>query len=235
MENSKENSKILYHILQSDFEKLPLIKFNVFTNSKMAPRKRSRNSDGTFRTSGGSLTGGTGDVKPQFMTLLTPVATGSSDYSVARISLPQLVLGGEDTATIFEFLRVDWYINVYNQADAAGTAWAFLTTNTARVQDEGASLVTAFADLAEPGTFGMALVNTFTTGTSGAFANTLPISVDLTDGNGNGILVATNSIFIVGGAAGDPVLSPFLAKVLYRQVNVGIREYVGIVASSQGL
>ncbi len=195
--------------------------------------KRRRGSDGKF-LSGGSATGGTGDLKPQILTMTTPSPIGASDYSVARIPLPRLVLGGVNTATIVEMLRVDWYFGIENLSDAAVTHWGFLATSTNRTQDEGASLNQLVLDIQDPRTFAIGVWDTFTTGTSGSRTQQLPVSIDLTDNNGNGVLVATDSIFIVGADAGAAILTPTMAKVLYRMVNVGITEYVGIVAGMQG-
>lgn len=62
----------------------------------------------------------------------------------------------------------------------------------------------------------------------------MPQTIDMTDSEGNGVLIATDSIFIVSGAVGNIVPGQAVAKVLYRLKEVGIQEYVGIVQSQQG-
>ena len=67
----------------------------------------------------------------------------------------------------------------------------------------------------------------------GTAVSIMPISVDMTDNNGNGILIGTDKLFIVGGAVGDSTAGNTICKMLYRLVNVGITEYVGIIQSQQ--
>ncbi len=61
----------------------------------------------------------------------------------------------------------------------------------------------------------------------------MPIVIDTTDTDGNGILVATDRLFIVGGNLSGIVAATYVAKIMYRLVEVGITEYVGIVQSQQ--
>jgi len=88
-------------------------------------------------------------------------------------------------------------------------------------------------DAISPLNFGIAIVNRILT-TSGAAGVTYPVTIDTTDGAGNGMLVATDRMFIYGGAAGNTTAGRYTAKILYRLVEVGIQEYVGIVAGQQG-
>ncbi len=63
-----------------------------------------------------------------------------------------------------------------------------------------------------------------------------PIHVDLTDSNGRGILVATQTIIVHGANTSGTAATnrTYTAKCGYRLVEVGIKEYVGIVQSQQG-
>ena len=186
------------------------------------------------RTSGGSVTGGTGDIKPQILTLDTGTAGSVGDYTVNRTALPVPRFGTMKTkATIFEFLSIDWYINIEDVLDGSATNWAFLTTTTNRVDAEASTLGSAAADVTDPKTFGFALENRQLT-TSGAAFLQMPLHIDLTDNNGNGVLIATDQITIVHGNLSGTNVGSVVAKVLYRLVNVGIQEYVGIVQSQQG-
>jgi len=58
-----------------------------------------------------------------------------------------------------------------------------------------------------------------------------PIHIDLTDQNGNGMLIATQTIVVNGGNTSGTAATArtYTAKVLYRLIEVGIEEYVGIV------
>lgn len=179
-----------------------------------------------------SFTGGTGDILPQIMTLATTVAGDVDDYVVAQVSLPVPRIGTErERATIFEILWVDWYMGIEDFADITGTQFAHLsTTNLGRNSGDTTSLAAIVADIVNPRSFGSA-VSTILTTTSGAAARNYPIHLDLTDNNGNGLLVATDKLFVVAGNVSGTAASTYTAKVGYRLVNVGTMEYVGIVQS----
>jgi len=67
--------------------------------------------------------------------------------------------------------------------------------------------------------------------TTGAMYEQFPIHIDLTDGDGNGMLIATQTIVVNGANTSGTaaVARTYTAKVLYRLIEVGIQEYVGIV------
>ncbi len=185
------------------------------------------------RTSGGSVTGGTGDIKPQILTLDSGTAAAVSDYQVNRIALPVPRFGSMKTkATIFEILYVDWYMGIEDLADHENTKFAFLTTSTTRQSGDTATFNSAATDVTDPKTFAFVLQDKLLE-TSGSSIDKFPIRVNLTDDNGNGHLVATDQLTIAYGDVAGSVVSSCIAKVGYRLVNVGIQEYVGIVQSQQ--
>lgn len=182
---------------------------------------------------GGSKTGGTGDVKPQIMTLSTGNVGAADDYVVNQLQLPVPRFGAQkNRATIFELLWVDWYVSPQDQVDQTATHWAFLSTAVTRADADTATLATLQEDLEEPRNFAIAITQNAMT-TSGSFNRTMPIHMPLTDQNGNGVLVATDRIVAVQGSTSDTTVSGSIAKVGYRLVNVGVEEYVGIVQSQQ--
>lgn len=187
------------------------------------------------RTSGGSVTGGTGDVKPQIFTIATGTAGAVDDYVVNNVSLPVPRIGmGLKRATIFEILKVFFYPGIVDIADTTQTKFVYLTTATTRADGDTSTLATLNTDLNDPRVFACAVFN-HNVLTSGGISMHFPITIDLSDDNGNGYLVATDRLSIVGGDIGGTTASGSTAKVLYRLVNVGIEEYVGIVQSQQGL
>lgn len=101
------------------------------------------------------------------------------------------------------------------------------------MEAETATVGSFAVDAVSPLNFAMAIRNRVQT-TSGASAVTMPIHIDMTDGAGNGFLVATDRMFIYGAGVGNSVAGTYIAKILYRLVEVGITEYVGIVAGQQG-
>ncbi|KKK78384.1 hypothetical protein LCGC14_2844120 [marine sediment metagenome] len=183
--------------------------------------------------SGGSVTGGTGDVKPQVFTMNTGTAPAIDDYVINTTVLPVPRFGTMKTkATVFEILWVDWYLNIVNIQDNQATEIGFLTTNTNRSDGETSTLGSFAADLLDPRTFAPAITsNTLTT--SGAAAKRYPIRINMTDSNGNGMLIATDRLVVVGGGVGNATAGDYVAKVGYRMTNIGIAEYVGIVQSQQ--
>ena len=62
----------------------------------------------------------------------------------------------------------------------------------------------------------------------------MPIHIDTSDGQGNGILVATDRIVLITGDVGGAIVGTTACKILYKTIEVGIQEYVGIVQSQQG-
>lgn len=185
------------------------------------------------RQSGGSVTGGTGDIKPQILTLSSGVATLVSDYVVRQNSLPVPRFGSSKTkATIMEILSVDWYLNLEDIQDATHTNFGYLTTNTQRTNQETVTTTTMREDAENSRTFAMAVIHRGFV-TSGMSIIAFPISIDMTDSNGNGLLIATDQLFVVGGNINGTVGGSYIAKIKYRLVMVGITEYVGIVQSQQ--
>ncbi len=185
------------------------------------------------RTSGGSITGGTGDVKPQIFTMDSGTAGAVADYTVNQVALPVPRFGTLKTkATIMEILSVNWYVNIEDILDASSSNFAYLTTNTTRADADTATLASAALDVTDPKTFAFVIQNASLT-TSGFAITEMPQTINLTDSNGNGVLVATDKLFIVFGNVGGTAVGSAVAKVKYRLVNVGITEYVGIVQSQQ--
>lgn len=186
------------------------------------------------RTSGGSVTGGTGDIKPQILTALTGTATAVATYIVNAIALPVPRFGTtKGRSTIFEILWVDWYIGILDQSDQINTKFAFLSTSTNRNDGETATQASFVVDLSDPRVFG-AVYRSKNQLTSGTDHLDLPLRVNLTDENGNGVLVATDRLLVVGGDIAGTAADNYVAKIAYRLVDVTLEEYIGIVQSQQG-
>lgn len=175
------------------------------------------------------MTGGTGDVKPQFMTMAGAIAGAVDDYRVDVFQIPVVRPRGEnESATIMEMLSLDYYLSVENIGDAAFTAAAFLTQNTSRTSGDTATVGSFGQDVADPRTIGMVILN-MTLTTSGSASTYYPVHVDLTDSNGNGILWANDTITLVSGNVANAAAGATIVKLKYRWVNVGLVEYLGIV------
>lgn len=178
---------------------------------------------------GGSLTGGTGDVKPQIMTIQGDTAL-TDDYGVTQVNLPVPRFGTtRNKSTITEFLWVDYYW-LGDIADTSFHHWAFLTPQTARVDAETADQASLVVDIANNNNFGFVLTQNILT-TSGVNINRYPLRYDFTDQNGNGYLYAGDKMFLVAANISGP--GACVCKICYRMVDVGLEEYIGIVQSQQ--
>lgn len=184
------------------------------------------------RTDG--LGGGTGDIKPQYLTLRTGTMTPDL-YAVNTFALPVPRFGTMKTkATVFELLTLDWYLAVDALLDGSHVTFAFISTSTARRLGEPCTLFEMQEDLRLPVTLGAAMqTNVSNAPTSGALSNHFPVHIDLTDGAGNGVLIATDTITVVAGNVANGVPADTILKMKYRLTNIGIAEYVGIVQSQQ--
>lgn len=195
------------------------------------------------KTSGGSLTGGTGDVKPQFMVvttglevdpevddLYTGISGANDDYTVATQIMPVPRFGTmKGMATVVEMLELHWYLATENLSDLGATHWAFLSANTTRVSGDTSTLASYQSDIANTKNFGVVGHHNLVL-TSGGLSHGEPKVINLTDHNGNGMLFPFDEIDIVQGDVGAATVHSSTVRILYRLVNVGIEEYVGMVA-----
>lgn len=67
--------------------------------------------------------------------------------------------------------------------------------------------------------------------TSGAIAIETPFVIDLTDGSGNGILIASSNLYFAATSGGQAAALGVGVKILYRFVDVPLAEYIGVVQS----
>ncbi len=185
---------------------------------------------------GGSVTGGTGDIKPQYFTVSTNAIGAPDDYATVAAVTPIPRFGTtRNRSTVMEVLKVEWLLNLADDGDSAQHNVGFLSTAQIRANADTCTLATIGADMGNARVFGL-VIRSKHLATSGAHNQTWPIVIDMTDANGNGVLVATDRIHITGGnVAGTAATGIFTAKILYRLVNIGINEYVGIVQGQQGL
>ena len=194
-----------------------------FFASKMSKRKMSARDK--------SLTGGTGDVKPQ---ILSVGGVNSAVNLTRQISFANPVprIGSTpNRATIMEILKV-WFFGD-SVSDQAYEEWAYLSTRG--VLADGTASTTlqgAMIAIQDQGVIAGMTTN-YQIITSGAVAGVNPVQIDLTDGAGNGVLIATDNLVFEFGTANAAGTARFLAKILYRLYDASIMEYVGIVQSQQ--
>ena len=177
-----------------------------------------------------SLTGGTGDVSPQFMTFGgTQTAADTTTTVTQQVPIQRLPTG--QRAQVMEVLKILWLPGNTAAAASVGEAsdyiQGFLSTS---------SFGTTATSWQEPRVFGgVSLFSRFAFTAGGTYYVGLSgiVEQDLTDGAGHGVLIATDNIFlqIVSGNTG--AANVIAVKILYRWKNVSLQEYIGIVQSQQ--
>jgi hypothetical protein len=180
-----------------------------------------------------SITGGTGDVNPQLLSD-TAVQSAADTTTTTQVALPiqRVAANAPNQAIVMEVLKV--YIDHTNFPASASAAE---TTDTITIAFSTKNFGTTGVTLGEPAVFALYNAATRTAFTAaGSFYTVVKVAphvIDLTDGAGHGILVATDSIFIQvnSAATGLTISAPF--KILYRWKRVSLTEYIGIVQSQQ--
>lgn len=167
-----------------------------------------------------SLTGGTHDVNPQ--TLGGRVTESAANtFTQATIPVPVMRIGmSSQVAQVIEALWIEFDFTNVETFNAAGEAFTMqLTvsgkTGTVEIDDVDVIAKAAFRFTA--------LL------TSGASANQLIQHIDLTDGAGHGMIIATPNIFLgVVGAGLAAAVANAAFRMAYRFKNVSLQEYVGL-------
>jgi len=180
------------------------------------------------RKSGDRLTGGTGDVNPQFMQL-TVTQGGNDTFTQGTFPVPiQRIQMGGNRAQVMEVLKV-WFQSTDTVPSQAG-----LTPSSITIQLTTKSQA-ALVNIAEPSLFALqqkSQLSAFTAGgTVVANMTTDPFQLDLTDGEGHGVLIATDNIYMAVASTATGATQNAQAKILYRWKDVTQTEYVGIVQS----
>lgn len=179
----------------------------------------------------GGLTGGTGDVSPQWMSFLA-TQSAADTTTTATQAIPVQRLQTRGAAQVMEVLKV-LFFNTGLPASASATETlddisCFLSTS---------SFGTTNTTFQEPRVF--AGMNTYSrsaftaAGTYWSTDSRLRPEFDCTDGAGHGVLVATDNIYAQVQSTATGNTNSVAVKILYRWKNVGMTEYVGIVASQQ--
>lgn len=176
------------------------------------------------------LTGGTGDVSPQWLQLGSITTTGDAQVSEEQVTLPvNRFSARKGKSIVIELLAVEFGYPAFDQNPAAGgavsTANSWLSTIALNGGNFASPRVVQWGRMVSRGAF--------TAGGSYFAVENAPERFDMTDGAGHGTLIATDSIFwgcYTGGFAGA---TTFFCRLLYRFKEVTLEEYIGIVQSQQ--
>jgi len=193
------------------------------SKGKARPQTSKRAANSTYRGESRVITGGSGDIKPEF---LSYVATQSASDTTTTTTTALPVLRNFQTsgnrAQIVEVLKV---IFSFNQAQVE-------TDSNVRVFVSTKNFGTTATTFQDPAVIAMAGWYMAIT-TSGQVTYPQLQTLDLTDGNGNGILVATDNLFTQVTSSGTSLSNAIGVKVLYRIYSAGVTEYIGIVQGQQ--
>lgn len=182
-------------------------------------------------SSEGGLTGGSGDVNPQFIT--NSVTQSAADTATStQITLPvQRLPESGAKALVMEVIRVYFQFPTFGAFAAAGES-----TDRMTIALSTKNFGTTATDMDEPTVFAIARVvrqGAFTAaGTYGYQEDAIKVW-ECTDGAGHGILIATDAIYAQCTSTGTGNANQIKFKILYRWKKVSLAEYIGIVQSQQ--
>lgn len=196
-----------------------------------------------------ALTGGTGDVNPQFISWeVTETSTDATTTISLAVPIQRMSQGG-GRAQVLEVLAVKYDASTVGGSNGTETSHRYLnernwlsgttvTQSVASIQVaiSTRSFGTTQAKYSDPTVFSMyaaARYGAFTAGGSYAIFIQEPYVDDLTDGAGHGFLVATDNIYIQISSASTNAAQLCRGKIYYRWKNVGLQEYIGIVQGQQ--
>ena len=170
------------------------------------------------------------DRYPQILSATTGVGVVGT-YIAAQITLPRADIGVRGgRRMVYELLKVWYYLGIEDVGDTAGTRFAFLSTTLTRASGETSDLASFAEDAANPLVIAPVMRINITV-TSGAYSEKTPEVIDLTDQAGNGIIVATDRIFLIGANTSGFIPAQSVCKILYRIVSVPALEFIGIIQS----
>jgi hypothetical protein len=177
----------------------------------------------------GGLTGGTGDVNPQLLTMSLSTSAANT-FTQSTIPFPLSRFGNKKgKAIVVEILKAFPDLPVWDANPAAGgqvalVLWQLATTNQTLIGTADPTVL-LFGQKEYRGAFTAA-------GSYFGIAQE-PAWIDFTDGAGHGLLVGTDQVFYGVNTTNFAGAATFTLKILYRFKEVNVEEYIGIVQSQQ--
>ena len=180
----------------------------------------------------GKLTGGTGDVNPQWYRGTLTMTAPNIASTLAFISpIGKGIAAKTGSATVMEVLKVQFILPILSGVGAGAETVRFRTVGlstrdhaTTHLQGEEPDIIAYHTDSS---------VGAFTALQGYHLQVWATVEKDLTDGAGHGVLVATDYIYFQGDTDGFAAEGKFSFGILYRFKNVKLVEYIGIVQSQQ--
>lgn len=197
-----------------------------------------------------ALTGGTGDVNPQFISWQVSQTSTDATTTLALAVPIQRLSQGAGRAQVLEVLKVKYEANTVGGSNGTETPHRyatplsnlapstvdFQTVHSLSVAISTRSFATTTVGYQDPTVFSFYNIvrfGAFTAGGSYAVLITEPYTDDLTDGAGHGFLVATDNIYFQISSVATNAPQSCRGKLYYRWKNVSLQEYIGIVQGQQ--
>lgn len=167
------------------------------------------------------LTGGTGDVNPQLLHVRVTQQTTDLN-TILQIPIPLQRISSRGTRSlVFELLQISFDFGTLTP-DADSTIFAVVSTDPQALENSGRVLGS------------QRYYNMFHGSPTTGVLNTWGIkTTNLNDGAGHGVLVAVDNLFMRVDSANTGGINVVDFRLLYRQKEVSLQEYIGIVQSQQ--
>lgn len=184
------------------------------------------------RKRGGSdtLTGGTHDVNPQWLQFRT-TQTGADATTVLTLPLPIQRLPNNSRAIVLEILQILMDFPLMTTVAVGVTAYNIRVSVC--TSNPGIAAIVTFDDSRVLAMMQKENVSSFTAAGTLYQINFEPHTLDLSDGAGHGILVATDNMFLQVSSVATGVTNIVAGKIKYRWKEISLAEYIGIVQSQQ--
>jgi len=161
------------------------------------------------------------DVNPQYIRFSLEQSAVNT-LTLSELRTPVLISHVGAKVEIMEILKIFVDLDIDTLAEDGALLCHLSTINHAAIQRLDGSGVIAFVGVRTQ------------LATNGAVLDISPIVIDLTDGNGNGYLVASPTIQLALTSLGQTATRTLTGAILYRMKSVATTEYVGIAQSQLG-
>lgn len=181
-------------------------------------------------TRGDQLTGGSGDVSPQWFVVGSVTQGGANAFVEASTPIPiQRLYQAKGKSTVIEILKVEFALPDLDTNFPAGGGVAIAAVQLSTSSQTAISFTSphniAFAKRSWRGAFTAA--GTYAT------VEDNPRIINVTDASGHGVLIGTDTLFLDFVTASFAGAATVSARFLYRWKEVTLEEYIGIVQSQQ--
>lgn len=178
-----------------------------------------------------SLTGGTGDVNPQWLSA-DCVQTGQNATTTSTITLPIDPTNAGRQPTVIEVLKV--FLDADNETPTNNTStWSVVIGLTTKSTGMGTSPTAVGNGLSDPFVFAFASWANFGVAASTSAPTITPQLIDLTDGAGHGLIIATPKVYCTVSTSDCGAAVTGRVKILYRFKKAVLQEWIGLLQSQQ--